>query len=209
MKGMNSKMNEMDNQQLTLVELGWLAGIIDGEGYIGVLKQHDKKCQRIDNTVTVQLHISNCDEAIVLKARDIMRKMGLNPYVRFYKTKKRRSRDHYRLQVKHMAKMVKLLDPLIPYLTGNTKRRAEIVLEFCRLRREQKPEQLPKVKNGGRLNSGTHKPLTRRMLDLIIECGKLSARGSSETTRMALHLKSRTPLKKIDLQRNSLVGVKI
>jgi hypothetical protein len=190
---MNLEEGKMGNQQATLAEIAWLAGFVDGDGYIGLTKNscHDKKTKRFNTSVTAMLHISNCDEEIILKARDVMRKLGLNPYIRMYKEGKRsRKRDHYRVQVKHMRKMIKLLTPLIPYMTGNKKQRAELVLEFCESRLNQKPVPLPKIDNGGRANSGTCKPFTVRQLEILEECGKLSARGASSTARTAARKKS-------------------
>jgi len=196
MQGMSPKEDKMDNQQATLAEIAWLAGFIDGDGYIGIVKNNNYKTQRIDNGATAMMHISNCDEKIILKARDIMRKLGLNPYIRSYNAKKRGNRDHYRVQVKHMRKMIKLLTPLLPYLSGDKQKRAELVLEFCESRLNQEPSPMPKIDGAGRLNSGTCKPLTYRQLEILDECGRLSARGASSTARMAARKKSEIRLER-------------
>lgn len=189
MKNDSQKRDEMDNQQVTQVELAWLAGFIDGDGCLAIYKQNDRKTRRIDNTFYVSLSITNCEEELILKSRDIIRKLGVNTYIRS-SNRKGVKRDVYELKTKRMVSLSRVLPSLIPYLTGSKKKRAELVVEFCESRINQKPEDMPKIENGGRINSGTHKPLTFRQWEIIEECGKLSARGTSETTRMAARKKS-------------------
>lgn len=192
-QGMRSNMTEMGNQQPTLVELGWLAGLIDGEGYIGICRNNDYRNKVAYVGYIPMMHVCNTDEAIILKARDIMRKMGLNPYIRAAKTYNKKSKDNYRVQVKHMNKLINLLSPILPYLTGHNQERAKLVVEFCESRLDQKALS---VRESKRINNNHHsatfkpKPYTERQLAIIEQVGKLTARGGSETTRMAARLKS-------------------
>ena len=159
----------MGNQQETASEseLGWLAGIIDGEGYIGLIME---KQTRVNNErIVPQLHITNCDEAIVLRARDIMRKLGVNPYIRASKSKGVK-RDIYRLQTKRYAVLLRLLTILCPYMTGEKQERGEFVREFCEVRL-------------GTPRQGIKKPHTPRELEIYEHCKPIQKRGSSETIR--------------------------
>lgn len=179
----------MDNQQVTLDELGWLAGIIDGEGYLGICLETDHR--HIGNycdgkKAVAMLHITNTDEAIVLKARDIMRKVGINPYIRVSQHKGVK-KDVYRLQTKRFTNIITLLPFVIPYMTGEKKKRAELVLEFCISR--QSNEGIAKKELAefsglkGYALSGRIKPYTPREMQILEQVVSLQKRGTSETLR--------------------------
>ena len=171
-QGDNMKDNTMGNQQAsaTEAELGWLAGIIDGEGYIGL--QIEWKTKRNQDRIAPQIHISNCDEVIILRARDILRKIGINPYIRATKANSVIKRDQYRLQMKRYSVILKLLNIITPYLTGEKKERAELVREFCEVRLATPRE-------------GILKPHTARELEIYDICKPKQKRGASETERQA------------------------
>lgn len=168
----------LGNQQasVTEAELGWLAGIIDGEGYIGL--QIEWKTKRNEDRICPQIFISNCDEAIILRARDIMRKIGINPYIRATKANTRIRRDQYRLATKRYGVILRLLNILTPYLTGEKKERAELVREFCKIRLST-PRQ-----------NGRKKPHTKRELEIYVICKPKQKRGASETERRGQRLTS-------------------
>ena len=63
----------MGNQQATEAEIGWLAGIIDGEGHIGLSNQNSKKVR----SVRVDLQIVNTDIKLIEKLVNILRKMSM------------------------------------------------------------------------------------------------------------------------------------
>jgi len=168
----------LGNQQasVTEAELGWLAGIVDGEGYIGL--QIEWKTRRNQDRIGPQIHISNCDEAIILRARDIMRKIGINPYIRATKANSQIKRDQYRLQTKRYGVILRLLTILNPYLTGEKKGRGELVREFCEIRLKT-----PRLKN-------QQKPHTKRELEIYAICKPKQKRGASETERRGQRLTS-------------------
>ena len=76
----------MGNQQATDAELGWLAGIIDGEGWLGVSLETEHWYREGKNTrqqsIKVEIKVVNCDPEIVVKTAQIMQKLGVNPYIR-------------------------------------------------------------------------------------------------------------------------------
>lgn len=178
----------MGNQQVTAAELGWLAGIIDGEGYLGLQLYQDKRMDRkCGLNIDPCLHISNTDEEIVLKSRDIVRKLGVNPYIRASKLKNRK-KDQYKIQVKHMSKMKKILEATYPYLTGNKKKRAKLILEFIDLRKSATwVWKRPNNKSG---QGGASKPYSEREWQIYDECKSLQRVGTSETRRRAQRLTS-------------------
>ena len=173
----------MGNQQITREEIGWLAGIIDGEGYLGMSTTYDKRRSQPNPNIVICLHVSNTDEEIVLKSQGILRKLGVNPYIRATKANAQIKKDQYRVQIKHMAKLKKILLPLLPHLTGNKQERARLVLEFIELRKQDKYVWVAPNNDSNR--SGPIKPYTDRELEIFKLCSSLQKRGISETQRGA------------------------
>ena len=162
----------IDDQQTRPQELGWLAGIIDGEGYIGLrdCKNHKYIWFR------PEIMIINTDPAIIKKTQRIMRKLGVNPYIRTGHNGKKKAKMYYKVQTKNLTKSLLLLKPLLPYLTGNKEQRAKYIIEFCESR-------LNRCKQGINKNK---KPYTDRELKLVQLCQSLQTRGRvSETIREA------------------------
>jgi len=169
----------MGNQQATQIELGWLAGIIDGEGYLGLSVSKKLRIERPSKSVTPGMHIVNTDEQIILKAQTIMDKLGIVTYVRasdhskYNNDGKVRKYDKiiFTIQVHRYINMIKLLESIGEQLTGNKKKRGKLVLEYCKSR---SASYIP----------GKHShPFTNRELEIIEECLPLQRRGASETIR--------------------------
>ena len=173
----------MDNQQVTLAELGWLAGIIDGEGYIGLCPQHDLR-RNSDHRVRPELHISNTDEAIILKAHDIIKRMGVNAYIRAAKANTNVKKDQYRLTVLRMSQALSVLKPCLPYLTGDKQERARLIVQFIELRQANEGIRNPNIGNGKR-GAGRIKPLTTEEQLILDTVNEMSKRGTSEAIREA------------------------
>jgi len=186
----------LDNQQATREELAWLAGIIDGEGYIGIQLERIRK-HSIARRATVGMQISNTDEEICLKAVSIIKKIGINPYLKIDKTalKKSSKKIVYVVVVHRMALMIRLLKPVLQYLTGNKKKRAELVLEFCELR----------MKNYIH-GSHTKNFYNDRELEIIDTCLPLQKRGASEAIRKAELEQSRFLKLKMESRRDKDTG---
>ena len=171
-EGKNPQDVTMGNPQAPdLANIGWLAGIIDGEGYLG-LRLH--KDYRGYDYVRPEMHICNTDEQIILKARDILlQHCQVNAYVRLQKIGKgSKQKQVYRLQTRDMHKMKRILDVVHPYLTGNKLERTTYILEFCNSRIQG-------------FSPGKRHPYTKRELELLEKCQPLMRRGASETIRSA------------------------
>jgi len=169
----------MGNQQATQIELGWLAGIIDGEGYLGLSISKELRTKTPSNSVTPAMHICNTDEQIILKTQIIMRKLGIVTYVRasdhskYNKDGKVRKYDKiiFTIQVHRYINMIKLLESIGNQLTGNKKKRGKLILEYC------------KSRNASYIPGKRNHPFTDRELEIIEECLPLQRRGASETIR--------------------------
>jgi hypothetical protein len=181
----NVKDGTMGNQQATQVELGWLAGIIDGEGYVGLVTGTHSKSGRF--TVTPMVCINNTDEAIILRASSIFGKLGITHFSAIQGQYKTKDKLCYKLQVKHQSNLIKLLDCVGEHLTGNKYVRSQLVLAYCESR---KVTYIP----------GKHDcPYTEKELEILEACLPLQRRGASETIRRAQI--ERSEIRKIQEQR--------
>jgi hypothetical protein len=164
---------EMDNQQVTHIEIGWLAGFIDGEGYIGI---SEYKTRRRHPSYSCALQISNTDEKMIQKAQGIIKKIGVNPYIRTHGHGVRdmpKSKIVWVLIVHRMNKLIPILEIVNPHLTGGKKERGELVLEYCRSRLKT---WVP---------GSHHIMMTEREAQIVELCIAKQKRGTSETTRAA------------------------
>lgn len=124
-------MTEIDNQQVTQHELGWLAGAFDADGSIYMhLYQYDGyKISRVELTFT------NTCKAFLCKVLDICKRLGVGLHVR----EKTRAKSYWSpawdIRTGKLTNIRRLLRPLIPMLTAK-KERAELLYDFCDRRLE-------------------------------------------------------------------------
>jgi hypothetical protein len=187
----NTREDTMDDQQATDIEIGWLAGIIDGEGWIGMSLETEHFYRKGYNTrqksVKVEIKVVNTDPAIIVQTAMIMRKLGVNPYLRS-SSRTGEKRDVYEASIKRMAPVQRVLQVIQPHLVGTKQQRANIMLQFIELRQTNPGVPNPAYANGakGRHGPGTIRPYTVEELELVEQCRALQARsGASETTRAA------------------------
>lgn len=133
----------MGNQQATLNEISWLAGIWDGEGTIGV--RHSVKIHQF----SPRMHIVNSNSLIIQRSIEIMEKLGITPYIRekgtgaFEGSKK----QCWAVGVDNLTKSKILLDCLMPYFVGK-KAQAQILLKFVDSRLERFDRKKPNAEKG-------------------------------------------------------------
>lgn len=121
----------MGNQQVTQSEIGWLAGIIDGEGHIGISIQNRKRCM---NSTKFDLKIVNTDYVLIDKVVAVMQKMGVNPLIRERIHIKATHNQNKIVTVGKMSQIKRIFDHVIPHLTGMKQSRATIMLELIESR---------------------------------------------------------------------------
>lgn len=180
----------MANQQATLVELGWLAGIIDGEGWLGVSVNPERFAREGMNTrpstVKVEIKITNCDPEIVYRAATILQMLDVNPYIRAQNVElKPNHKLPFEVAIKSMISVQRVLVALRDYLTGTKQERADIILRFIALRQGNLGMENPAYTAGqGRRGPRTIRPYTEEELALVTQCRALQSRkGASETLR--------------------------
>uniref|UniRef100_A0A6M3J672 Putative homing endonuclease n=1 Tax=viral metagenome TaxID=1070528 RepID=A0A6M3J672_9ZZZZ len=183
----------MDNPQATDGELGWLAGIIDGDGWVGVCVETEHWYRTGHNTrqksIRTEVRITNTDMGIIDHAAEIMRKIGINPYIR-QQGKTKNGTKVYDVSTKRMKSVAILLRPLVSHLAGTKRERAQLVLDFIESRKANPGVPNPAYANAGeepgRKGPRTIRPYNEEELDIVERCIDLQTRkGASETTREA------------------------
>ncbi len=179
----------MHNQQATDIEIGWLAGIVDGEGWLGMSLETEHWYRVGYNTrqksIKVEIKIVNCDPAIVERSASILRKLGINPYLR-HGNRSRMKRPVYEVAAKSMTAVQKVLLILRDHLTGTKQKRADLILRFIHLRQTNLGVVNPAYADGspGRKGPRTIRPYTVEELEITERCRALQDRsGASETAR--------------------------
>lgn len=132
-----------DNLQVTgnLARIGWLAGIIDGEGTISLLISERRGADsRCNLRVQPRVSAANTDMGIIGRMIDVLESIGVGRYVRndrpmprdipgFHATKPVTT-----IQVDGFKRLQILLPLITPHLAGDKQRRAEILLRYIRQR---------------------------------------------------------------------------
>lgn len=120
----------MDNQQATEAELGWLAGIIDGEGTITIQRRMRKnKYPEYEPRIC----ITNTDTDIIFKCDELFRKLGISPYHQVPNDGKHNKLPIYEIRITRLAYIKILLDYMVSYLVGK-KSQAKLVLQHVNSR---------------------------------------------------------------------------
>jgi len=131
----------MDNQQeiLTDSEAGWLAGIIEGDGYITIITQKNAKVKRNSGLVVApKIGITNQDGLIIERASDLFKKLGASGI--WLVTEKAKDCSHkinadiLHLSTARISACYKILIMILPHLAGQKAGRARLLLKFVESR---------------------------------------------------------------------------
>jgi len=124
-------------------DFAWLAGIIDGEGCIGLYKSYKKNdrdgSQGGKNKWMIMkrfISINNNDVALIKKVSEIYYALGIKFY---YRLKNRKNPNHKKtlaVIVEGQGSCKKLLTKIYPYLVAK-KEEAKLLIEFVDLRKRK------------------------------------------------------------------------
>ena len=129
----------IDNSQITEAEIGWLAGILDGEGSIilsntkvPVSKERYQHAERIQYAPKITM--VNTDPELIAKYVKLLDKLGVGCGV-YEKNSVNRlgNKQQWQVMVSRMKSVKIFLDLLLPHLTCK-KAKAELLLRFINLR---------------------------------------------------------------------------
>lgn len=129
----------MGDQQAKKTDLAWLAGIVDGEGSILILKNGHKGSYKGHNMV-VMFHVTNTCGNIIAKTQEIIESLGVGCYIRTRENKGYKWKPSFRLDVSKFAHLKILLEAIRPYLVSKHGQ-ADLVLRFInkRIDKNRKP----------------------------------------------------------------------
>ena len=111
----------------TDMELGWLAGIVDGEGHIGLYRATPTKTSKAIRPI---LQIVNTDIRIIEACRRIIVDIIGKPINVSVLEKKTHQKDVYRLAVGSQKDLLILLPTISRFLVGK-REQADNVVSFC------------------------------------------------------------------------------
>jgi hypothetical protein len=131
-------MENRDNQQETL-KLSWLAGMIEGDGFLSVTVSKSKLARQGFNPKSV-IGVVNQDMTLINEVDNIFRSLGVIAYTREYETPK--GKPIAMISTSKMSGVKKVLDSIYPYLIGEKKARAEMILKFVNRRLGKKYSNL-------------------------------------------------------------------
>jgi len=121
----------MDNQQESsrLIALGWLAGIIDGEGCIS-LRKNNRKNQTF--LIRPSITIVNTDNRIINKICEILDDYNL-PYWKTQYEATKHWKSRYVIEVSGIKRCLKILPIIYPHLIGK-QLQAKLIWDWCKSR---------------------------------------------------------------------------
>lgn len=122
----------IDNQQPSLsdFDLGWLCGIIDGEGTIGLWSRGGN---RKDN-VKAGLRLASTDKNTIEKFCSILSSLGVTYYITTYKGNKLKNmRNHWSVAIEGYKRILQILPVVKDHLVCK-KEQAELVYDFAKRR---------------------------------------------------------------------------
>ena len=137
---------DKDNQQQTVsdMELGWLAGFLEGEGSIclQVNNRSGRENRKQTLRVTPKVIFTNTDKAMIEAAVSIMDRMGIGKYVqtsiaRPSELAPRSTKECMYIHVSGMKRVKSLLEQIHPSMYGAKKERSIRLLAFINRRLEQ------------------------------------------------------------------------
>ena len=111
----------------TEIELGWLAGILDGEGCICGCWSNRRN--GIGGNVYVEVRVESCSVAMIVKVAMICADIGVHTAVENDRFQKGATRTSHRVLVSRREDVLKLLRTIRPYLVVK-QAEANVAVEF-------------------------------------------------------------------------------
>jgi hypothetical protein len=141
-------MNTVNQQQtVSEVELAWLAGFLEGDGSMQLTLVNSPKGAK-GKAINVWVSFDNTDASVINRIIDILDRYGVGHYdgQKFIKPVYKQDGSFYQSKIKiclfvrisKIQSVLKVLSGISPYLTGQKKGQAEIMMRFARKRLEAK-----------------------------------------------------------------------
>jgi hypothetical protein len=134
------------------IKIAYLAGIIDGEGYFGVIKSYGEYT-KVDGTPSprfrAKMVIVNTDLRLITACSEILKEIGVKHYVRTVILGGMR-RTRFNIEVSALKSVAKLAEIVLPYLVAK-KEQAEVMIAYSKL--PTLPCKLGRGKNEAMVNA--------------------------------------------------------
>ena len=113
---------------MTDTKLAWLAGFIEGEGTFAIY--HQKRKGTAGDQLRATISVTNTDPGLINECRKIFESMGVQMHIHEYKNKKGSTKPVYDIQTARAEYVKTICENLLPYLWGEKKAKAELLLSF-------------------------------------------------------------------------------
>lgn len=116
-------------------DLAWLAGIMEGEGTFAIYHQKRKTTKEGPNgQLRGCISLTNTDPFLIEKAYQVFKDIGVDFHIAEYKNKKGSTRPVFDMQTARQENVKLICEALMPYLFGEKKAKAQMLLRFVNKR---------------------------------------------------------------------------
>ena len=170
-----------DNEQGSLADIAWLAGLLDGDGWVGIIRA--KRSGKDYNRYTASLMMTSTSYRNAARTRQVLEDMGVNVYEReqppWYGPDGSPRKRKWNISLRGNADTAIVLRKLIPHMTEK-RYCAELVVQYVEWR-----ESCPRS-HGGR-GVGSNAVGMRETADRFMELmsADRNRHDPSTTTRLA------------------------
>jgi len=140
--------NQQETMDISEADIGWLAGIIDGEGSVSLAFGFVRNGRL--NNMSPRVEIGNTDKELVEKFVRLVKALGGGIYMslkkesnqsKLVKAKKGRGfKPLYYAKAVGFLRTKKILDAVLPHLTGEKRHRAKLIMKFIDSRLKKNPK---------------------------------------------------------------------
>ncbi len=123
----------MGNPQVTDAEIGWLAGMIDGEGSIAIQRCHHNTPSGRKGYYSPRCQVVNTDPALIATVVDLLTRFEVRFYITTNGSSDRR-KELFTIRVDGMEDIARLLAVVTPHLRGEKYARARLLMQYVTAR---------------------------------------------------------------------------
>lgn len=152
----------MNEAQQELIDIGWIAGIIDGEGHLGIAKRY--------HYYVTHIGINNTTKDTIDRVISIYKKWGVGHCV-VARSRGGNRRDDWEVVVESMPRVLRLIEVVGKHLVGK-RLHVEIILKFIESR-----QKLPRWSTS---IGSTDRAFSEYELSLVKQIRALNYRGAPQ-----------------------------